>query len=109
MSEPRIGELRHRLNLEAATRSSDGAGGVSETWDVVAEVWAAIRPLAGAERLDADRLSGRVTHEIWLRHRDGVAPAMRFTWDARVFDIRAVLDQDEHRRWLKCLVEEKDI
>ncbi len=105
----RIGDLRHRLLLEEPLRAPDGAGGAIESHALVAELWGHVRPVSGAERLTADRIAGRITHEIWLRHRVGVAPAMRLRLGARVFDIRAVLDIEERRRWLKCLVEEQEL
>jgi SPP1 family predicted phage head-tail adaptor len=107
MTVIRIGELSHRLNLEAPSRTPDGGGGAAVTWALVAEIWAAIRPVSGGEGVAADGVSGRLTHEIWIRHRDGVLPEMRFVEGSRVFDIRAVVDQVERRRFLKCLVEER--
>ena len=109
MKAVRIGDLRQRLFLEEASRVADGGGGASESWAAVAQVWAYLWPLSGQERVEADAIAGRVSHEVWLRHRDGVVPAMRFREGTRVFDIRAVLDVDERRRFLKCLVEERDL
>ena len=100
-----IGELKHRLMLEAPSRSPDGGGGASLTWEPVAELWGAIRPLTGGEGVEADGLKGRVTHEIWIRRRAGVVPEMRFALGSRLFDIRAALDAGG--RFLKCLVEER--
>jgi len=105
----RIGELRHRLALEAVMRVDDGAGGADETWHTIEELWAAIRPLSGSEREAADQIGGRVTHEIWVRYRTGVKPDMRLRGGLRIFEIRAVLDTAERRRFLKCLVEERDL
>ncbi len=105
----RIGDLRHRLSLEAAAREDDGCGGAVETWLEQAQVWAAVRPMGGNEREAADQLAGRVTHEVWLRWREGVRPDMRFRFAARIFEIRAVIDADERRRFLKCLCEEREL
>lgn len=105
----RIGDLRHRLALETVSRVEDGAGGATETWQQLEELWAAVRPLQGSEREQADQLTGRVTHEIWVRYRSGVKPDMRFRHGMRTFEIRAVLDTSERRRFLKCLVEERDL
>ena len=107
MNEPRIGNLDHRLNLKSAALTADGAGGGTLAWSLVAELWGSLTPLGGAERLDAVGLKGRVTHEVWIRHRDGVKPEMRFELGTRVFDIRAVLEAGQRRRYLKCLVEER--
>jgi SPP1 family predicted phage head-tail adaptor len=102
-----IGDLRHRLVLEAPLATPDGGGGVTRTWALVAELWGAIRPHAGDETIEADGVTGRVSHEIWIRHRAGVMPEMRFALGARVFEIRAAIDSGERHRFLRCLVEER--
>ena len=106
---PSIGRLRHRLALEQASRTADGGGGAAEDWITIAQLWGRIRPTGGAEIVDADGLSGRISHEITLRYRPGVAPAMRFARGSRRFEIVAVIDIDERRRWLKCLCVERDL
>ena len=103
---PTIGDLAHRLALEVPVRSPDGAGGASLVYALAAEVWAEIRPLAGAERDDAGRLAGRVTHAIWIRHRDGLSPDHRFRLGSRCFEIRAILNHDGRNRFLECRCEE---
>ena len=107
MSEVSIGALSNRFALEAPMRTDDGGGGASVAWALVAEVWGALKPLGGDEQVAADGLHGRVRHEIWIRHRDGVLPEMRFVLGSRVFDIRAVKEEGGRRRFLKCLVEER--
>lgn len=105
----RIGELRHRLVLEDVSRVYDGSGGATESWQQQAELWAALRPLQGSEREHADKLAGHVSHEIWIRHRSGVTQQMRFRSGERIFEIRAIVDVGERGRFLKCLVEERDL
>lgn len=107
--ELRIGDLRQRLGIERAARVADGGGGAEETWEMLAEVWAAVVPLAGSERVEADAVSGNVTHEVWLRYREDVTPDMRFRLGRRLFNVRAVIDIEERRRFLKCLCEERDL
>lgn len=107
MRLPRIGELRHRLRYEVETRFPDGGGGASSSWTAVETVWGAVRATNGSEAVSSDRLQGRSTHEIWIRHRPEVSPAGRFVMDARTFDILAVLDPDGGRRWLRCLAAER--
>jgi len=104
-----IGRLRHRLSLEVATRTPDGGGGAAETWNTVAHLWGRIRPTGGTESLEADGLGGRISHEITLRHYQGVTPAMLLSSGSRRFEIIAVIDIDERRRWLKCLCMERDL
>jgi SPP1 family predicted phage head-tail adaptor len=108
MKPPTIGALREVLTLEAPNRVADGGGGATVTWATVAELWAAVRPIGGEERLRADQIAGRVTHEVWIRHRPNVTPAMRFRSDARILDIVAVLGV-ARRNHLKCLCEERHL
>lgn len=106
MKWPRLGGLRHRLQIEAAERGTADGGGATLTWQPVATVWAEIAPISGREVVVADGLSARVTHEVRLRYRADLAPEMRFTSAGRVLDIRVVRDVDGRKRWLSCLCEE---
>ena len=72
-----IGDLRHRVSIETAARTSDGGGGATVAWTLVADVWAAIWPRVSDETFDADRVAGKATHDIWLRYRSDVKPEMR--------------------------------
>jgi SPP1 family predicted phage head-tail adaptor len=105
----RIGKLRHRLTLEAPVRTPDGGGGGALTWDAVTELWGAIETDAGGEAVSADRLSGHRQPVITIRYRDDAAPSMRFRLGSRLLQIRAVLDPDGERRFLRCLCEERDL
>ena len=106
MKIPSIGLLRKRLTLEAASRTADGGGGAALEWAAVAEVWGAVRPITGEERLRHDAISARLTHQVWIRRRSGVLPAMRFRIGTRLLDIVAVLDPGRRHRLL-CLCEER--
>jgi SPP1 family predicted phage head-tail adaptor len=106
----RPGALRHRLILETASGVDDGGGGEeSLTWEEVARLWAAIRPLGGREQALTGQMDGRVSHEIIMRWRSGVRPDMRLRRGGRVFHILAVMDGGERGRWLRLLCEERDL
>lgn len=104
-----IGHLRHRLVLEAATSTPDGAGGAIETWSAIATISAAIRPTGGRERMIADGLQSRITHEIIVRTRADILPRHRFRRGARVLNILAVMAADPRATRLRCLCEERDL
>jgi SPP1 family predicted phage head-tail adaptor len=102
-----VGSLRHRVTLEAPTRT-DGEGGTAVvSWSTVGAMFARIRPTSGREIVAADGSSARVTHEVLIRHTSDIAPTMRFVEGTRVLEIHAVLDVEGRRRWLKCLCEER--
>jgi SPP1 family predicted phage head-tail adaptor len=103
-----IASLSERFTLEAPVRTADGGGGAGVAWETVAELWVHVRSITGDERLRHDQLAGRLTHEVWLRQRLGVAPAMRFRQGSRLYEIVAVLEP-RRRAWLKCLCEERTL
>lgn len=109
MRRPFAGGLRHRVLLQQPVRIDDGAGGAVQSWETIAELWAAVLPVSGDERLSADALTGRLTHEVWIRYRPGVTRAMRFQHAGRTLDINAVLEDRGLRHRLRCLCVEHDL
>lgn len=105
-SQPTVGDLIHRFALEAPVRTDDGAGGATLTYALIAEVWGSLNAVGGSERPDADRLAARITHAIWLRHRDGLTPDHRLRLGTRRFEIRSILDHSGRQRFLECRCEE---
>lgn len=93
--------LRHRIQLFEATDQSDGMGGHSQTWTVIATLWAAIEPVWARERDRARAQELEVTHRIVVRHRYGVRPKMQVRLGQRVFAIVSVIDPDETHRYLE--------
>ena len=62
----------------------------------------------GREIYTSGHLEGHVTHKVTLRWRADltITTSMRLLFNARVFNIRAVLNQDEGNHWVELLVEE---
>jgi SPP1 family predicted phage head-tail adaptor len=102
-----IGALRHRIVLERPVRLPDGGGGGIVSWTPVAGLWASVRPTTGMEAVVADQIAGRISHEIHVRYRADIVPAMRFCLSTRTFEILAVIDVEERRRQLRCLCREE--
>jgi SPP1 family predicted phage head-tail adaptor len=96
------GQLTARLDLESAVETADGQGGITQSHAVAASLWARIEPVAAdlTELGHTERQT--VTHRIWIRHSDLVAPGMRFRKGTRIFTIRTVHDPDDRRRYLVC-------
>jgi SPP1 family predicted phage head-tail adaptor len=96
------GQLTARLDLESVSDASDGQGGVTQNHAVAASLWARIEPVA-ADVVELGHVERQaVTHRIWIRHTDLVAPGMRFRKGTRIFTIRTVHDPDDRRRYLVC-------
>lgn len=100
------GQMTRRIVLRTVTRSSDGAGGFTETPVDSAPTWAYIRPLEGDERIQAMQAGMTRPHEFVLRYRAGLTGATRIVYDSRVFDVRSVVDTDEEHVELVILADE---
>ncbi|MCB1487039.1 MAG: phage head closure protein [Bauldia sp.] len=101
------GLLRHRVVIESAAGTPDGAGGETVAWDTYATVWAQILPIASGERIVAGHLSGVVSHTITMRYRADIAGGMRAVFRGRIFRILVVTDPDERRRFIVAKAEEE--
>ena len=104
-----IGDLRHRLVLEAPNPADDGQGGQGDPWAspvTLATVWGRVEPLRGRERQHAGQIEARHSHRITIRYRDDVTTAHRVRLGTRVFNIRAMANREERDRWLMLLCEE---
>jgi SPP1 family predicted phage head-tail adaptor len=101
-----IGALDKRVIVQAVSRITDDAGGSTVTWTNVATTWASIEPANGHEPYVAQALRGNVTHKVCMRYRPGMTPANRLLHGTRVFNVQAVLDEKEEKRFLLLLCEE---
>lgn len=98
--------MRHLIQFQrplvARGSFQAGAGG----WEnVIAPVRGELVPLSGRELLAAQQMVTEVSHEINLRWHPALADrravaAMRAVCEGRIFNLTALLDLDERRRWL---------
>lgn len=103
------GSMRRRLSLQEPQRLADAGGGAQESWTTVAMMWGEVRPTIGHEGASEHQVQGRISHEVLIRSRPGVLPAMRFLEGGRVYEINSVLEVEGKRRLLKCLCEERKL
>ncbi len=106
MRDVRIADLKHRVRLEESVRVGDGGGGGSVSWVLIAEFWASVVPQSGREQLESDALSAETMHSIYCRYRADIGPSHRLVMGTRVFEIRSVVNVDDHKRFLKLRCEE---
>lgn len=106
MSAPSFTRMRRRLVLEAPQEIADGAGGVVRNFTAIATIWAAVGPVAAQADVTAERSGQKVSHRITIRHRADLTAAHRFVDDARVFEIRGIVDAEEAGRYLVVDAEE---
>lgn len=105
----RVGRLRHRLRIQEPTQTRTGSGGFTHSWSTVAVVWAGVWPLVGREYMEARRVDADVTHEVRIRHRDGLTPSHQFVFDndtSRVLNIVSIRNVEERGRELIVMCRE---
>lgn len=101
MSNVAAGRLRHRVTLQEQVVAINTAGEQVREWEDVATVWAAIEPLSGREMLLADQVQSKVNTRIVIRSRDGVLASMRAIHGSTVYNIEAVIpDNESGQEWL---------
>ena len=104
MSAPR---LNRRLVLEAPDRVPDGAGGWTEVWVALGEMWGAVEAGYGREKPVGYANVSAVHYRVYVRGAPVGAPSRpraehRFRMNGRVFQIHAVTEDDPAGRFLVC-------
>lgn len=104
--------LNRKLVLEEATRTSDGAGGFTESWSALGSLWAAIEAGTGSERSEDFVTVSRVPLKITVRATPVGAPSrpkpeQRFVEGTRVFVILSVTEADAQGHYLICQAREE--
>lgn len=92
--------LRKKVSIQRRNATKDTFGQAIQTWSDVLVCRASIEPLSGRELVAAQAINAETTHEIVIRYRAGITPAMRVLYGARAFNILSVLNQQERNRWL---------
>ncbi len=105
------GKLRHRIQVQTDTPSTDTTGQAVSSWGTTDTVWGEIKPLSGDELMVARQVTPQVTHEITLRHRALVASQRLRDADdtSRVFNIKRVLNVGDRDKELRVLVVEEGV
>ncbi len=95
------GRMRHRVVVERATKTPDGAGGYALSWAAVATIWADVRPVSGNERYLSMRVEDDVSHTILTRYRNDILPSDRLSFDSRLMQVKSVINVEERSRYLE--------
>jgi len=94
-------DLRQMVELQAEVQVPDGSDGVAREWVTYATVRAQVRGLSGTERFQAERLESPTRYRALIRYRPGVETRHRVLYNGKAYNIRAVIDVGERRRWLE--------
>lgn len=106
-----IGQLRHRVSLDAYGQGPDGDGGYEEGWTPLdpPTVWAAIEP---ATTQNLEGVTGGVavravaTHVVTMDFHPALTISSRVVFRGREFQIHAIQNVDERDVQLVCACSE---
>lgn len=98
--------LPHRVRIEQDAGTQNAIGEPIPSWTVFGVLYARVVTLLGRELFDAQKIAAEVTSSIDINYLAGVLPKMRVLWSGRTFDIRAVLDENNSKEYLKLLCRE---
>ena len=91
------GKLNRRVTIKELADGQDEIGQPVQTWTDVATVWTHIRHLSGVETIKADADTSSVKASVRIRRRTDVDAGMRVYLGALVYEIKAVLPDEEAR------------
>jgi len=102
----RIGDLRHRVELQSTASVSDGMGGETLTWSTQAIVRAAIWPIPAIEQIRGGAPTMIGTHRVRIRYYSDLDPSWRIKFGDRYFSIVSIVNPDERNRSQELLCKE---
>tara|TARA_R110000822_G_scaffold257105_1_gene382770 strand:+ start:447 stop:773 length:327 start_codon:yes stop_codon:yes gene_type:complete len=101
-----LGSLRHRVQLQSQTNTTDTGGGIAQVWTTIANVYCSIAPKTGSESYRQGQIQDKTTHEIAMRYRASIDTKYRIKYGTRLFNINHIKNIDERNRYLLLTCEE---
>lgn len=89
------GSLDKRVQIKMKSTQQDSIGQSMNVWVDVAKVWANIRNQTGSAAIRGGAESSLVKASIRIRRRSGIDAGMRVIHGNTVYDIKAVLPDEE--------------
>jgi head-tail adaptor len=93
-------DLTTTVIFERRVRTSDGAGGWSESWQTIRTTRAYVKGLSGYERFTSDRLNAETKDRCVVRYFAGLLPADRVVIDGMAHNITYINNVERANRWL---------
>lgn len=102
----RAGRLRHRVELQTNTPTTDAFGDPVPDWSTYATVWASVEPLEGAELVRFQQVQAETTTRVRLRHHSRLTPDDRIVHDSRTLQVLSVINRADRNIELELLCKE---
>lgn len=100
------GMLREPVTIqEPGLGARDDVGGYTDSWDLVANLRAYVKPLSGAEQFYAQRLQANASVRVTIRYRSDLTEDMRILIRTIPYQIRYIENMEFRNRWTTMLCE----
>lgn len=99
--------MRHRIEIQTATKTRAADGGVVRTWFTVATRWGSVAPINADETTNAEQIQRTRTHDVRMRYYSGLTAGQRLKVGSRVFNIAQILNPDERNIETQILCKEE--
>lgn len=94
--------LNKRVVIKQRGDVQDAYGGMIPGWTTLATVWASVADMSGREYVAASATQNAVQTKITIRQMSGIAPSMRVVHGSIIYNIEAVLGQNNRTLVLMC-------
>ena len=98
-----VGSLDRRIRIETLTVGKDAQGGHTETWALLAVVWAEVKALSGTERLLAAQVTPQALIKFRIRYRSDFDETARIVYEERNYDIQPPVAEIGRRDGLEII------
>lgn len=101
------GKLKEPVTFQRKTLTSDGAGGMTQTWTTIsaAPTRAYVLPVSGSERYASDRVEATVRLRLVVRYTSGLLESDRVQIRNKVHNIRFIDNIEFANKWLQIDVD----
>ncbi len=104
-----IGRLNKRITFQQPfqdKQKKNEYGEPVDEWEDIKTVWAEIAPVSGNQFFAAKQINSEITHNVYIRYREGLKPNMRVLFKGRVFEILYIMNIKEENRLLQIYCKE---
>ncbi|MCG8004696.1 MAG: phage head closure protein [Candidatus Thiodiazotropha lotti] len=90
--------MRHRVTIQSHTTTKSSSGQPVKLWSDVASVRARVTSISGREYYQADQVNSETNKKVMIRFLDGLDTSMRVLHDRKVYEIKAISNQENRRK-----------
>jgi len=101
-----IGDMNKRIELQYATKVSDGMGHFTETYITAATIWASLWPVSARELTQSMQTDMVISHRIRIRYRSVLRPSWRIKFGENFYNIVSIINPNMKNEYLDILAKE---